>query len=252
MPRRWLVGLLVLSCWAGAMGWRVKRDCLPRWKEETGTSYRSVLYGRLPWGERYRLSASGRSVGILDSRAAWEADGTVSLKHRLDLKGGLPGLGLLHLDAPVGVVLRLSLSKDYLLESFTLDGTVGDLPLSGSGTMGPQGMACRLRLGSPGKGNETAIVLPLDRTSPLLLGASPLGVLPDVPVGGEWNLGALRARLAARETVAVDGHPRAARRIEVHSPSNPMLGSMTLWVDSHGLLLKQRILGLEVERMGND
>ena len=59
----------------------------------------------------------------------------------------------------------------------------------------------------------------------------------------------MRARLAAREAVLVDGRPLPSRRIEVRSPSAPLLGVVTVWVDARGLLLKQRILGLEAERM---
>ncbi|GEM_PF-5948862 len=259
MPLRRALGLAVLASWTAAMGWRVQRDCLPLWREQSRTTYRSALYGRLPWQETFRLSSSGKRVGVLDSQARWESDGTISLTHRLDLDQGLPGLGAWRVGS-VHVRLALTLSKDYLLHSFTLDGALGSTPLRGSGTLGPKGMDCRLSLNRPGQGNDYRMLLPLDPAVPLLSVASPVG-MKDVPVGGEWDLEIfnplaqrverMRALLAARETVTVDGRPRQALRIEVRSPTTPLMGLVTVWVEPgpEGRLLKQRMLGLEMERV---
>ncbi len=235
MPRRWLLGLLVLTCWAGSMAWRVRRDCLPLWKEEVRASYRSVLYGRLPWRERFRFVVQGAKVGTLDSEARWEADGTIGLRHRLALAEGLPGLGA-WMNGPVSVNLLLILSKRYLLQSFTLDGTLGDLPVRGSGTMGPKGMDSHLRLDRPGKGNSYALVLPLDPSRPLLLGSMSIGgILPDVPVAGNgtWKAstpspsvpspcGPAWPRERRSSSMAMPGRPAASRSAV---PACPCSGS---------------------------
>ena len=263
MPR-WILGLGVLTAWAGAMTWRVERDCLPRWREDDRTSYRGMLQGKLPRQDRFRLSLRGREVGDLATSASREPDGTIALRQQVELdasalRSALPALAFLGgaaaLDGPIAFRLKLTLSPRYVLTGFSLVGSLGSTPFRGGGVVGPKGLEGTVGIGKVGQESVHLLSLPLDPTKPISMGLSPLDTAPDLPVGAAWDLSVLNpltgkpeilhARVDGAETLVVKGRRSLARRIAITHP----YGTATVWVDREGRVLKQSMLGMEATRV---
>lgn len=266
MPR-WILGLAVLTAWAGAMAWRVERDCLPLWRIDDQTSYRAMLAGRLPRHERFRLSVRGREVGELATSASREPDGTVALRQHVTLdasalKLALPALALLggglSLDGPIVFKLKLSLSQSYLLTGFSLVGSLGSTPFRGGGIVGEKGLEGTISVGQVGRESVHLLSLPLDASKPLAMGLSPIDAAPDLPVGSTWDIRVLNplsgrpetlhARVDGAETMVLMNRRVLARRIVVTHP----FGMATVWVDREGRVLRQNMLGMDAVRVGGE
>ncbi len=249
------------------MAWRVERDCLPRWREASRVSYRSMLQGRLPWHEAFRISSGEAPMGTLRSEARREPDGGVLLIHEVSLdlaalRDRLPFLSAVLSAGPepdpgkaVEVRLKMMLTSEYRLQGFSVDGKVGALPVHGHGEVRPEGLACAFW--STDLSESRTLVLPLeDPSRPLPFGVSPLESVPDLPVGGTWDMQVvnpltlarevLKARVAAREGIVVGGRWTPSRRIEVEHPFG---GTVSAWVDERGRVLRQTVLGLTFERI---
>lgn len=263
MPR-WILGLVVLTAWAGAMTWRVERDLLPRWKEDDRTSYRGMLEGKLPRHDRFRLSFHGREVGDLATSATREPDGTVALRQQVELdpaalRTALPVLAFLRkaavLDGPIAFRLKLTLSPRYVLTGFSLVGSLGSTPFRGGGVMGPKGLEGTVEIGKVGEESVHLLSLPLDPTKPISIGLSPLDAAPDLPIGATWDLGllnpltgrteTLRARVDGAETLVLGGRKILSRRIVITHD----YAQATVWVDREGRVLKQSMLGMDAVRV---
>lgn len=265
---RWLLGAAVLATWGAAMGWRVQRDCLPRWREAAKASYRTELEGKLPLRERFSIGYRGRRVGELKREGQREMDGSILLRERITLEPeaileAVPLLkwldtGLDPKGEPVRIVVAISITPEYRLSGFTLHGRVGAFPIDGSGEMEEGGMRVLLDLGGAGQGITRKAFLPLDPEKPMLMGVSGLGALPELAPGKRWETTLLnpftgktesiQAELVGVEPLTIGQRRLRARRIEIRHA----MGRMEVWVDDEGRLLRQRALGLELERLEND
>jgi hypothetical protein len=262
---RRLLALLVLASFAASMAWRVQRDCLPRWREASKTSYRSALRGKLPMKECFRLSAGGRTVGDLLTSADRKDDGSIAMKEVLKLDAqalveAWPFLSVLgsRLTGAEGAIVMttvIEVSTDYRLAGLSLDARLGDLRLRGTGRMEPGGMQVVLNLGGAA-GFSQSVLVPMDPDRPLLMGLSFLGVVPDLPLGSRWEIQVfnplslksetLKAKLSGLDLLEMGGRKVSARLIEIRHRT---FGDIRVWLDAESHVLRQTAFGLTMERV---